>query len=105
MAAIATRPLRVALLTSSRSWRGSSTVFAVLGRGLAGRGHTTTAVVAYEPLVAGVQARSLRVRKLPVGHTSLKGARALRQALGTAELAADVVLVDRARDIRLAAFA
>ncbi len=105
MAAIATRPLRVALLTSSRSWRGSSTVFAVLGRGLAGRGHTTTAVVAHEPLVAGFQARSLRVRKLPVGHTSLKGARALRQALGTAELAADVVLVDRARDIRLAAFA
>src|SRR5207245_4156424 len=64
----------------------------------------TTAVVAYDPLVGGFQAHSLSVRKLPVGHTSLKGARALRQALGRGELAADVVLVDRARDIRLAAF-
>ena len=97
--------MRIALLTSSRFWRGSSNVFAVLGRGLAGRGHTTTALVAYEPLVGGFQARGLSVRKLPVGHTSLAGARALRQALGKAELAADVVLVDRARDIRLAAFA
>ena len=105
MAAIATRPLRIALLTSSRFWRGSSNVFAVVGRGLAGRGHTTTAVVAYEPLVSGFQARRLTVRQLPVGHTTLKGARALRQALGRGELAADVVLVDRARDIRLAAFA
>src|SRR5256884_648301 len=101
----ATRPLRIALLTSSRFWRGSSKVFAVLGRGLASRGHTTTAVVAYAPLVGGFQAHSLSVRKLPVGHTSLKGARALRQALGRGELAADMVLVDRARDIRLAAFA
>src|SRR5207245_1046790 len=65
----------------------------------------TTAVVAYDPLVGGFQAHSLSVRKLPVGHTSLKGARVLRQALGRGELAADVVLVDRARDIRLAAFA
>ena len=107
MASIAagTRPLRIALVTSSRFWRGSSNVFAVLARGLADRGHTTTAVVAYDPLVGGFQARSLRVRKLPVGHTTFKGARALRQALGQRELAADVVLVDRARDIRLAAFA
>ncbi len=83
--------MRIALLTSSRFWRGSSNVFAVLGRGLASRGHTTTAVVAYDPLVGGFQAHSLSVRKLPVGHTSLKGARALRQALGRGELAADVV--------------
>src|SRR5204862_439769 len=39
------------------------------------------------------------------GDTTLTGARALRQGLGTADLAADVVLVDSARDIRLAAFA
>src|SRR6266536_347626 len=99
------RPLRIALVTSSRSWRGSSNVFAVLGHGLAGRGHTTTAVVAHEPLVGGFQARRLSVRKLPIGHTSLKGARALRQALGQGGLAADIALVDRARDIRLAALA
>ncbi len=105
MAALATRPLRIALLTSSRFWRGSSTVFAILGRGLADRGHATTALVAYEPLASGFGARGLSVRKLPVGHTSLKGARALRHALGREGLAADMVLVDRARDIRLAAYA
>ena len=78
-------------------------MFAVLGRGLAGRGHTTTALVAYDPLVDGFRARQVAVQQLPVGHTTLAGARALRVALR--ELGADVVLVDRARDIRLAAFA
>jgi glycosyltransferase involved in cell wall biosynthesis len=105
VASLATQPRRIALLTSSRFWRGSTNVFAILGRGLADRGHTTTALVAYEPLVGGFQAHDLRVRKLPVGHTTFKGARALRQALGREGLAADLVLVDRARDIRLAAFA
>ena len=38
-----------------------------------------------------------------MGHTTLKGARALRR--GLRDLAADIVLADRARDIRLAAFA
>ena len=103
MASLAGRRLRIALLTSSRFWRGSSSVFAVLARGLAERGHTTTAVVAYDAVAAGFRERSLAVRTLPVGHTTLRGARALRQ--GLRELAADVVLVDRARDIRLAAFA
>jgi len=105
VAALATRPLRIALLTSSRFWRGSSTVFAVLGRGLADRGHATTALVAYDPLARGFEARGLSVRKLPVGHTSLTGARALRHVLGREGLTADMVLVDRARDIRLAAYA
>jgi glycosyltransferase involved in cell wall biosynthesis len=95
--------LRIALLTSSRFWRGSSSVFAVLARGLAERGHTTTALVAYEPVAGGFRERHVAVRMLPVGHTTLRGARALRRALR--DLAADVVLVDRARDIRLAAFA
>ncbi|PYP49429.1 MAG: hypothetical protein DMD45_14570 [Gemmatimonadetes bacterium] len=95
--------MRIALLTSSRFWRGSSSVFAVLARGLAERGHTTTAVVAYDGVAAGFRERHLAVRTLPVGHTTLRGARALRQ--GLRDLAAEIVLVDRARDIRLAAFA
>lgn len=103
LASLASHPRRIALLTSSRFWRGSSTVFAVLGRGLAARGHTTTALVAYEPLVDGFRARHVAVRRLPVAHTNLQGARALRGALR--QLGAEVVLVDRARDIRLAAFA
>jgi glycosyltransferase involved in cell wall biosynthesis len=103
VAALAGRRLRIALLTSSRFWRGSSSVFATLARGLADRGHTTTAVVAYEAVAGGFRERNLSVRLLPVGHTTLKGARALRR--GLRDLAADIVLVDRARDIRLAAFA
>jgi hypothetical protein len=97
------RPLRIALLSSTRFWRGANDVFAVLARGLADRGHTTTAVVAYESVASGFRQRDLAVRTLPVGHTTLRGARALRW--GLRDLAADIVLVDRARDIRLAAFA
>jgi glycosyltransferase involved in cell wall biosynthesis len=96
-------PLRIALLTSSRFWRGANNVFAVLARGLADRGHTTTALVAYEPLVDGFRERHVAVQQLPVGHTTLKGGRALREAFQ--RLGTEVVLVDRARDIRLAAFA
>jgi glycosyltransferase involved in cell wall biosynthesis len=103
VAPLAAHPLRIAFLTSSRFWRGSSSVFAVLARGLNARGHATVALVAYEPLAAGFRARELAVQTLPVGHTSWRGARALRHALR--ELAVDVVLVDRARDIRLAAVA
>jgi glycosyltransferase involved in cell wall biosynthesis len=103
VAALIRRRLRIALLTSSRFWRGSSSVFATLARGLADRGHTTTAVVAYEAVAGGFRERNLPVRLLPVGHTTLQGARALRR--GLRDLAADIVLVDRARDIRLAAFA
>lgn len=102
-ASVAPHPSRIALLTSSRFWRGSSNVFAVLGRGLADRGHTTTALVAYDPLVDGFRARHVPVQQLPVGHTTLAGARVLRDALR--QLGTDIVLVDRARDIRLAAFA
>ena len=97
------RPLRIALLSSSRFWRGANDVFAALARGLADRGHTTTAVVAYDAVAAGFRERHLAVRTLPVGHTTLRGARALGR--GLRELAAEIVLVDRARDIRLAAFA
>jgi len=103
VAAVAPHSRRIALLTSSRVWRGSSSVFAVVARGLAQRGHATSALVAYDVVAAGFRARGVETRILPVGHTTLRGARALRRALR--ELGTDTVLVDRARDIRLAAFA
>lgn len=102
---LAALPLRIGLLTSSRFWRGSSSVFAVLARGLAERGHTTTALVAYQALEDGFRARGVAVRRLPVGHTTLGGALALRRALAAPDLATELVVVDRARDIRLAAVA
>src|SRR5439155_16670143 len=103
VAALAGRPLRIALLTSSRFWRGSSSVFAALARGLADRGHNTTALAAYEPVATGFATQGVSVQTLPVAHTSLTAARALRRTLG--ELCADIILVDMARDIRHAAAA
>src|SRR3989441_9065900 len=96
VAALAGGPLRIALLTSSRFWRGSSSVFAALARGLAARGHATTALVAYEPVATGFATQGVSVQTLPVAHTSLTAARALRRTLG--ELCADIILVDMARD-------
>ena len=58
--------MRIALLSSSRFWRGANDVFAALARGLADRGHTTTAVVAYEAVAGGFRERNLSVRLLPV---------------------------------------
>ncbi len=93
----------VALLTSARSWRGSSSVFAALGRGLAARGHGVAALVAHEPLVHGFRERGLNAVALPIGHTRLSGARALRRAFEA--LGSEIVFVDKPRDLRLAALA
>lgn len=100
---LAARSLNIALLTSTRSWRGSTTVFAVLARGLAALGHRTTALVAYERVARGFHEQGLDARTLPVGHTSLTAARALRRA--ARELATDVLFLDRPRDVRHAAYA
>src|SRR5256885_3488071 len=94
VAALAGRPLRIALLTSSRFWRGSSSVFAALARGLAERGHTTTAVVAYDSLATGVPERPPAGRMLPGGPTTLPGAPAPRG--GLRGLAAANLPLDRA---------
>src|SRR5204862_52656 len=69
VAALTTRPRRIALLTSSRFWRGSSSVFAALARGLAARGHATTAPVAYEPLAPGLAPPGVSLRPLPAAPT------------------------------------
>jgi glycosyltransferase involved in cell wall biosynthesis len=100
---LAARSLRVTLLTSARSWRGSTQVFAVIARGLAARGHTTIALVANEEVAGGFQAQRLRAMRLPVSHTGLTGARALRRVLR--DFGPHLLLVDKARDIRLAALA
>ena len=103
MAALTRRPRRIALLTSSRFWRGSSSVFAMLARGLADRGHTTTALAAYEVVATQFTTQGVSVRTLPVAHTGLTAARTLRGTLR--ELCADIILVDMARDVRHAAAA
>lgn len=95
--------MRIALSTSARSWRGSSSVFAAIARGLPAHGHEAVGLVASEEIAAGFRARGLNVMELPTSHTRLRGVLALREALR--QLRTDIVLVDKPRDIRLAAFA
>jgi glycosyltransferase involved in cell wall biosynthesis len=99
----APRPLRVALMITARDWRGSGVVFAEIAQALraAGRGHDAQALVARAPLEAGFTAAGVPVRRLPIGDTGLREARALHAALRAFE--ANVVVVDAPRDIRLAA--
>lgn len=78
-------------------------MFAVLARGLAARGHATTALVANPEVAGGFDAQRVRVMILPVGHTRPKGVQALRRALH--ESGTRILLVDKARDVRLAALA
>ena len=78
-------------------------MFATIGRGLMARGHAVVALVAYEEVGSGFRARGLNAMRLPTAHTRLRGARALRRALG--ESGAEIAFVDMARDIRLTAFA
>src|SRR5581483_10728547 len=99
----ASRPRRVALLTSARSWRGSGAVFAAVARALEARGHRTTALVAREEVAREFSARGVAAAVLPVARTGVRGARALRRALRS--LGAEIVFADKARDVRLAALA
>jgi glycosyltransferase involved in cell wall biosynthesis len=97
----ATRRLRVALMITARDWRGSGVVLAEIARALRAAGHEAQALVARAPLEAGFAAAGVPVRRLPIGDTGIREARALHAALRV--LDADVVVVDAPRDIRLAA--
>src|SRR2546427_8789215 len=65
--------------------------------------YTTLFRSAYEPLATGFATQGVSVQTLPVAHTSLRAARALRRT--QRELRSDIILVDMARDIRHAAAA
>jgi len=98
-----TSRLTVALVTTAQSWRGSASVFAAIAQGLAGRGHAVHALVASPSLENGFQDRRIPVTRLEIGDTGLRQAWRLRRALRG--LHAGVALVDKARDVRLAALA
>lgn len=98
-----TRPLRVALLTSNTGWRGSSVMFAEIARGLARRGHQVRALVSAPALAVEFAAQGVPVASVPIARTRLREVRAVRRALR--DCAADVVLADTPRDLRIAALA
>ena len=95
--------LRVALLTSARSWRGSGTSLANIARGLAERGHTVQLLATTPAVTEGFAAQGLPVRELPIRDTGLAEARILVRALR--ELQSDVLLAEKPRDLRLGALA
>src|SRR5207237_3377487 len=68
------RPLRVALLTSARAWRGSGVSLTHIARGLAARGHTVQLLSTTPPVTAGFAAAGLPVQGLPIPDSRWRGA-------------------------------
>src|SRR5207247_3436505 len=103
VAAVAARPLRVALLTSAREWRGSGVSLSHIAHGLAASGHTVQLLSTTPPVTAGFAATGLPVEELPIHDTGLAEARRLTRAL--AALRTDVLVAETPRDVRLGALA
>jgi glycosyltransferase involved in cell wall biosynthesis len=97
------RPLQVAFLTSARTWRGSGVSLASVAQGLQERGHTAHMLAGDAQVVDAFAALGLPAGRVPTGNTGIREVRALASVLG--EIGADVILVDRPRDLRLAALA
>jgi glycosyltransferase involved in cell wall biosynthesis len=98
-----TRPLRVALLTSARTWRGSGVSLGHIAEGLAQRGHLPHLFAGEVPVVDAFAALGFSSAKVATAKTGLREARVL--ARGLREIGADVLVVDRPRDLRLGALA
>lgn len=93
----------MALLTSATAWRGSGVSFASIARGIAEHGHRPHLLAGAAEVVHAFAALGLPVTLVPTGDTGLREVRALRRTLDA--LAADVLVVDRPRDLRLGALA
>ena len=95
--------MRIALLTSAKGWRGSAASYAKIARGLAERGHPTQLITVAPALTARMEAETLPVSEIPGRNTGPREVRALWRALR--DCAAEAVVVDTPRDLRLAALA
>src|SRR2546426_4903950 len=69
--------LRVALLTSARSWRGSGTSLANIARGLGEHGHTVQPLATTPAVTTGFAAARPPGRGVPIPHTGPPEARGL----------------------------
>ena len=97
------RPLRVGILTSARSWRGSGVSFSQIARGVAATGGHARFFTSARAVTLRLAADGIPCTELPVGRTSLRAARRLRRALK--EHAIDVLVVDKRRDLLHGAWA
>ena len=98
-----TRPLRVAFLTSARTWRGSGVSLASIAEGLRQHGHVPHMFAGDTQVVGAFAALGLPASRVRTGNTGIREALVLARAL--AGFGAEVVVVDRPRDLRLAALA
>lgn len=97
------RALRVAFLTSARAWRGSGVSLAKLAAGLAARGHRPHVLAGSAVVRDAFGERGITASLIPAGRTGLREAWGLRRRLRALE--AEIVVADKARDLRLAVLA
>ena len=97
------RPLRVALMTSAREWRGSGVSLSHIARGLAAQGHTVQLLSTVPAVTEGFAATGLPVQELPIHDTGFAQARTLARALDV--LGTEVFVAEMPRDVRLGALA
>lgn len=92
----------VMLLTTAENWRGSGTSYAKLARGLTERGHRVELVVSSSLVAAEYERLAIPARRLRLERT---GAREVLSLLTVARANdTNVIIVDKPRDLRLAAW-
>jgi glycosyltransferase involved in cell wall biosynthesis len=91
--------VRVSLLTSARTWRGSTVSLAHIAQGLASRGHDAELLAGEASVAEIVRNKGIRATALPTRNTGLAEVLALRKALSRSQ--ADILISDRPRDLRL----
>lgn len=91
--------LRVAFVCSADSFRGSTVSLKHLAKGLAERSAVVRVFTGAEVVSAPLRAEGVDVEQLDLSHTGWRTARGLRRAL--AVFGAEVLIVDRPRDLRL----
>jgi glycosyltransferase involved in cell wall biosynthesis len=97
------RVLQVALLTSARTWRGSGVSLASIAQGLRDHGHVPRMLAGDDQVLRGFSDRGLPSARVLTGNTGIREVTSLARELRLQR--ADAVLVDRPRDLRLAALA
>lgn len=96
------RPLGVMLLTTAENWRGSGISYAKLATGFAERGHRVELVASSSTVAAEYARLGIPARELSLDRT---GAREVLSLLTIARAnKTDVIIVDKPRDLRLAAW-
>jgi glycosyltransferase involved in cell wall biosynthesis len=96
------RALGVMLLTTAENWRGSGISYGKLVRGLGERGHRVELIVSSDTVAAEYARLGIPARKLSLDRT---GAREVLSLLTVARASkTEIVIVDKPRDLRLAAW-